>query len=166
MGGLYGHIFIDSKNGLWVIPEPFGGATVCYREGKNRTGKRTVIPSGNVFSISENKEGRIWVFCWLIDFLPLAADGSSLTGMHQAAFRFSQLQTLRPSGTMILYTVANGIYKFGEPTVHPVGFSLLPNPISLIIDRNNTYWIGTYNTGLVHYDPRTQWLGGLIYRQD
>ena len=60
---------------------------------------------------------------------------------------------------MILYTVANGIYKFGEDQQFiPLDSLYLPNPNSLIIDRNNTYWIGTYNTGLVHYDPRTQWL--------
>ena len=64
---------------------------------------------------------------------------------------------LRPSGTMILYTVANGLYKFGEDQQFiPLDSLYLPNPNSLIIDRNNTYWIGTYNTGLVHYDPRAQ----------
>ena len=139
-------------------PEPFGGAAVCYPGGEIVREENHYTFPANVFSISEDKEGRIWVT--LADrFATLAADGKFTYRYAPGSISFSQLQTLRPSGTMILYTVANGIYKFGEDQQFiPLDSLYLPNPNSLIIDRNNTYWIGTYNTGLVHYDPRTQWL--------
>lgn len=157
-GGLYGHIFIDSKNRLWVIRNRSEVRQYAIREGKIVREENHYTFPANVFSISEDKEGRIWVT--LADrFATLAADGKFTYRYAPGSISFSQLQTLRPSGTMILYTVANGIYKFGEDQQFiPLDSLYLPNPNSLIIDRNNTYWIGTYNTGLVHYDPRTQWL--------
>ena len=93
--------------------------------------------------------------------------------MHRAAFRFAVGDTLRPIGyNDSLTTVANGnpinLVKTNSSS-RWILFLYLPNPNSLIIDRNNTYWIGTYRIpGSVHYDPRTQWLerfdsgGGLI----
>ena len=68
---------------------------------------------------------------------------------------------------MILYTVANGIYKFGEDQQFiPLDSLYLPNPNSLIIDRNNTYWIGTYNTGWCITTHAHNGWSGLIYRRD
>ena len=56
---------------------------------------------------------------------------------------------------MFLYTVANGIYKFSDDRQFiPLDSLHLPNPNSIIIDRRGNYWIGTYNTGLLHYDPK------------
>ena len=86
-GGLYGHIFIDSKNRLWVIRNRSEVRQYAIREGKIVREENHYTFPANVFSISEDKEGRIWVT--LADrFATLAADGSSLTGMHRAAFRF------------------------------------------------------------------------------
>ena len=155
-GSIYGHIFIDSKNRLWVIRNRQELRLYAISKGKIvREEKRYVFPS-NVFSISEDQDGRIWAT--LSDrFATLSADGKFTYRYAPNGISFSQLQTLRPSGTMILYTVANGLYKFGEDQQFiPLDSLYLPNPNSLIIDRNNTYWIGTYNTGLVHYDPRAQ----------
>ena len=155
-GKYYGHIFIDSKNRLWAIRNRMELRQYAIREGKIVREERHYTFPGNVFSVSEDKEGRIWVT--LADrFATLSADGKFTYRYAPGGITFSQLQTLRPSGTMILYTVANGIYKFGQDQQFiPLDSLYLPNPNSLIIDRNNTYWIGTYNTGLVHYDPHTQ----------
>lgn len=152
----YGYIFIDSKNRLWVIRNRLELRQYAISKGKIvREEHRYTFPA-NVFSVSEDKEGRIWVT--LSDrFAMLAADGKFTYRYAPGGITFSQLQTLQPSGTMILYTVNNGLYKFGEDQQFiPLDSLYLPNPNSLTIDRNNTYWIGTYNTGLVHYDPYTQ----------
>ena len=94
-GGLYGHIFIDSKNRLWVIRNRSEVRQYAIREG-NRTGREPLYLPGQCVSISEDKEGRIWVT--LADrFATLAADGKFTYRYAPGSISFSQLQTLRPS---------------------------------------------------------------------
>lgn len=155
-GDFYGYIFIDSQNDLWLIRNHTLVEQYGIKGGKIVRRKKSIAFPGNVFSISEDRGGRIW--CTLPDrFAILLPDGSFTYRYAPNGISFSQLQTLRPSGKMILYTLSNGIYEFGKDQQFiPLDSLYLPNPNSIIVDHENNYWIGTYNTGLLHYDPETQ----------
>lgn len=86
-GGLYGHIFIDSKNRLWVIRNRSEVRQYAIREGKSY-GKRTIIPSRPMCFPSVKTRKDVFGLRWLIDLPRWRPTGSSLTGMHRAAFRF------------------------------------------------------------------------------
>ena len=86
-GGLYGHIFIDSKNRLWVIRNRSRCGSMLSGRGKSY-GKRTIIPSRPMCFPSVKTRKDVFGLRWLIDLPRWRPTGSSLTGMHRAAFRF------------------------------------------------------------------------------
>lgn len=151
----FGYIFIDSRNDLWLINNFFEVQQYTLRQGIPQL-KNTITFPSNVFSISEDKQGRIWAT--LSDrFAILSPDGSFVYKYAPDGISFSQLQTLPSTQDMFLFTLTHGIYKFGvDQQFVPIDNLHLPNPNSIIIDRKGDYWIGTYNTGLIHYDPRTK----------
>lgn len=152
-GNAYGYLFIDSKNNLWVIYNYSQLRQYSISNGKPQL-KNTIQFQSNVFSVSEDKSGRIWAT--LTDkFAIINPSGETIFKYAPEGISFSHLQTTFPSRKMFLFTIANGIYEFGnDQQFIPLDGLELPNPNSIHIDKDNAYWIGTYNTGLIHYIPR------------
>ena len=153
-GHTYGNLFIDSRNDLWVIRNRQEVQQFAIADGNITRLKNSITFPANIFSVSEDKQGRIWIT--LPDrFAVLAPDGNISYNYPPQGISFSQLRTVNAQRDMFLYTVANGIYKFSDDRQFiPLDSLHLPNPNSIIIDRRGNYWIGTYNTGLLHYDPK------------
>lgn len=154
-GNAYGYLFIDSKNNLWVINNYLQLKQYSISQGKPQL-KNTTHFQSNVFSVSEDKLGRIWAT--LTDkFAIINPSGETIYKYAPEGIAFSHLHTIFPARKMFLFTIANGIYEFGnDQQFIPLDGLELPNPNSIHIDKDNTYWIGTYNTGLVHYTPQRQ----------
>lgn len=150
-----GDLFIDSQNRLWLINNFFEVQQYAIDHGKLQLKSSIRFPS-NVFSISEDKNGRIWAT--LTDrFAILAPNGEFIYRYAPDGISFSQLESIQSSGEMFLFTIANGIYKFGnDQQFIPLDNLFLSNPNTITVDRNGIYWIGTYNTGLIRYNPSTQ----------
>lgn len=150
----YGHLFIDSKNNLWTISNYTQLKQYSISKGKP-TLKRSIPFQGNIFSVCEDKNGRIWVT--LTDKFAIIDSTGNITYKHAPdGIYFSSLYTVFPSKKMFLYTISNGIYEFGDDQQFiPIDIPL-SSPNCIHIDQHNAYWIGTYNTGLVHYDPKTR----------
>ena len=87
-GGLYGHILSIGRMGCGSSGT-VQGATVCYPGGENQPEENPyTFPGQCVFHRVKTRKDAFGLR-WLIGFATLAADGSSLAGMHRAAFRFS-----------------------------------------------------------------------------
>lgn len=151
----FGYVFIDSRNSLWLINNYFEVRQYSIRQGQLQP-KQSISFPGNVFSVSEDKGGRIWAT--LADrFAILSPSGSFTYRYAPDGISFSRLATLQPSRNMFLFTIANGIYKFGEDQQFiPLDNLLLSNPNTIAMNKDSIYWIGTYNTGLIRYNPATQ----------
>lgn len=65
-GGIYGHIFIDSKNRLWVIRNRSRCGSMLSGRGKSY-GKRTIIPSLPMCFPSVKTRKDVFGLRWLID---------------------------------------------------------------------------------------------------
>lgn len=148
----FGYIFIDSRNDLWLISNYFEIQHYAIKQGIPHL-KRTFSFPGNVFSISEDKAGRIWAT--LADrFAILLPDGSFVYKYAPDGISFSQLKSQQPNREMFLFTLENGIYKFGDDQQFtPIDSLHLSSSNSIVVDSKSNYWIGTYNSGLVHYNP-------------
>lgn len=151
----FGYIFIDSRNDLWLINNYFEVQQYSIRQGIPTLKHTTTFP-GNVFSISEDKSGNIWVT--LADrFAILSPEGGFVYKYAPEGISFSQLQTPSTSKDMFLFTLENGIYKFGEDKQFvPLDSVYLPNPNSILIDRDKNYWFGTYNAGVIFHNLKTK----------
>lgn len=150
----FGYIFIDSHNNLWLINNYFEVQQFTIKQGEMTLKRHYSFPD-NVFSISEDQSGRIWAT--LADrFAILSPDGSFSYRYAPDGISFSQLITMQPSRTMFLFTIANGIYKFGnDQQFIPLNDLFVSNPNTITLGQDGTYWIGTYNTGLIKYNPKT-----------
>ena len=151
----FGFIFVDSQNDLWVINNYFEVQRYAVKQGIPHL-KRSYLFPGNVFSIGEDKAGRIWVT--LADrFAILSPNGSFVYKYAPEGVSFSHLKSQQSTRDMFLFTLANGIYKFGDDQQFtPIDSLHLSNPNSIIVDRHANYWIGTYNAGLIHYNPSSR----------
>lgn len=150
----FGNLFIDSRNDIWIINNYLEVRQYSTQQGKLNL-KRTYSFPNNVFSISEDKSGRIWAT--LSDrFAILTPNGDFTYQYAPNGISFSQLRTLKPTRSMILFTISNGIYKFGDDQQFiPLDSLFVANPNTITVDPKGTYWIGTYNTGLIKYIPQT-----------
>lgn len=152
----YGCLFIDSKNNLWTITDYTQLNQYSLSKGRPVL-KRSIPFQSNIFSVCEDKRGKIWIT--LTDKFAIIDSTEHITYKYAPdGISFSSLQTVFPSGKMFLYTISHGIYEFGDDRQFiPLDISV-SNPNCIHIDRHNAYWIGTYNAGLIHYDPKTQHL--------
>lgn len=152
----YGCLFIDSRNDLWTITDYSQLNQYSISKGKP-TLKRNIPFQGNVFSICEDKTGKIWAT--LMDKFAIIDSTGNITYKYAPdGISFSSLYTVFPSKKMFLYTISNGIYEFGDDQQFMPLDIPVTNPNCIHIDRHNAYWIGTYNAGLTYYDPKTRHL--------
>lgn len=153
---IYGYLFIDSKNNLWVISDYSQLNQYTISEGKAIL-KKTYPFQSNLFSVCEDKTGKIWVT--LADkFVVIDTQGNISYKHAPEGIAFSMLYTVYPSHKMFLFTISNGVYVFGDDQQFiPLHGSVL-SPNSIHVDRKNGYWIGTYNNGLYHHKPETGYL--------
>lgn len=152
----YGCLFIDSKNNLWTITNYTQLHQYSISKGKMAL-KRSIPFQSNIFSVSEDKNGKIWVT--LTDkFAIIDSTGNIIYKYAPDGISFSSLYTVFPSRKMFLYTISDGIYEFGDDRQFiPLDLPVL-SPNCIHIDQHNAYWVGTYNTGLTYYDPKTHLL--------
>ena len=86
-GGLYGHILLTRRIGCGSSGTVRRCGSMLSGRGKSY-GKRTIIPSRPMCFPSVKTRKDVFGLRWLIDLPRWRPTGSSLTGMHRAAFRF------------------------------------------------------------------------------
>lgn len=150
----YGCLYIDSRNNLWTITKYNQLNKFSLKEAIPHL-EKTITFQSNIFSISEDHTGRIWVS--LIDRFAIIDHNNNVTYQFPPkGIAFSSLYSIKPVNRMFLYTMYNGIYELGkDQQFKPLQISTI-NPNSIHIDHQSNYWIGTFNNGLIYYNAQTK----------
>ena len=129
-------VFQDSRGILWVGTltrglNRFDPRTGDFLRYESRRGDSTSIADNTVWTIDEDDKGRIWIATWggLCRFLP--PEPENATGPHAQ------------NGSFIRYRHTRT--QEADPSAN--------NVRTLLIDRRQRVWIGTWGSGLECYDP-------------
>ncbi|MDE6528532.1 MAG: response regulator, partial [Muribaculaceae bacterium] len=157
-------LFIDSAGRLWVGMD--NGLFVCsLSDGPFLHNLKTFPRMGNVVTIAEDSRHRVWVGSsdggiriFNSDLTELAPDASPL-------FASSNITRLMPydSDTMLAASYLENIYLVDIETLTATSLdshqqSQWDTAIDVYRARNGHLWIGTYDNGLLAYDPRSRQL--------
>lgn len=145
-------VFQDSKNRIWI-----GSNDVYVTEAVNQKGKRLILdkeaPGTLVFSISENKNGDIWVGTASGVFVYDEKDNFIKITTSDGLY-YNDVRAIYEDKSGIMWLGTNqGLNTFKDGIV--TKFELLPSkkvvqPYVRAIheDHEGTIWIGTYGNGL------------------
>lgn len=150
--GQLGIIFIDSKDNLWHINRYSTLEQYTISEGKAVLKHSLHLPN-NISSISEDQMGRIWAT--LVDKFAVIDSIDNISFKYAPeGVEFLHLQSKLPTREMFLYTQQHGVYEYGKDQ-QVIPFNNIPaEPSYIYIDQKNDYWIGTFDSGLYHYDKK------------
>jgi signal transduction histidine kinase/ligand-binding sensor domain-containing protein/CheY-like chemotaxis protein/HPt (histidine-containing phosphotransfer) domain-containing protein len=170
-------LFLDSKGRLWVGTT--GGGLACYDYGKDDFENRTAMggppqggaarqakyaftgfpPSSSVQSISESRDGALWVGAWgtgLVRYLP---DEGSSTVYNLPD---SKLYVVNSQDAEKVYagTWGGGLFVLEPATGKIVSYKTslalgsIPNDVvySILVDASRELWIGTNGGGAARLD--------------
>ncbi len=146
--------FIDSKGRLWAV---FGQNDVkryALRGGMARLEKNFVFNEG-VFSISEGKDGRIWLSSVRKVFVIDDWNGVQ-TFRPVGAPAFTLLLSDRLTRRVFMFTVNDGLYEMhGDASVSRIGTGDVKGISYVMTASDGALWMGTYNEGAVRYDEKS-----------
>lgn len=107
---------------------------------------RTEAP---VFSVSEGKSGSLWLSG--IDFLKRVSPQGEVRSFN-VTIPFSYIFPSPGDGRVFLIGIRDGLMEvMDDGSIVPFGPGF-QNVSALLMARDGTFWIGTYNDGLIHYD--------------
>ncbi len=154
--GQLGTIYIDSKDYLWHVNRYSTLERYAISEGKAILKQSLHLPN-NISSISEDQMGRIWIT--LVDkFAVIDSIGNLSFKYAPEGVELLHLQSKLPTREMFLYTQQHGVYEYGKDQQF-IPFNHIPaEPSYIYIDKENDYWIGTFDSGLYHCDKE----GGIV----
>lgn len=124
------------------------------RGGKAHLARRYDMPDG-VFSISEGKNGRIWMSSVRKVFV-FGGDGSVRTMHPSGAPAFSMLLSDARSKRVFMFTVNDGLYELHEDaSVTKIETGDIKGISYVMTDSEGMMWLGTYNEGVLCLDEGT-----------
>ncbi len=154
-GSSYGHIYIDSNNRLWAIEDK---KNICCYSILN-DGKLTLLHNftfnANAFSVGEDKNGIIWIALG-DSFVRIGKDFKQSFQYAPEGISFSTLMTQPLKKNLFLFTQNSGIYEYTEDGQFTPVPSAVENPNCILCDNDDNYWVGSYNSGLSTFNPKTK----------
>ena len=148
-----GHILVGTKEGLYYYTRETESFTHISLNGKPIGADKT-----SIHGIVEDKSGDIWLGCYGQGIYRIGAD-YRVKQHYESELPTPYINTLAldMAGNVWAGTDGKGLFCLMPDTGKVVTsaidkFSIL----SIYCDNNNTLWIGTNTTGLIHYDHRTK----------
>lgn len=156
----YSSLFINRDGHLVVSRD--GDTTVEYatRGGQPRKIRESRYPEG-IFSMAEDREGNLWL-SGISNLIKLERTSRRSTFEVGYEHPFSYIMPVSGTGRIFIVGLRDGILEIGtDGSVRPFGEGF-QNVSAMLMSRDGTFWMGTYNDGLIHYDEGT----GVIERFD
>jgi len=149
-GGYGGFVLIDSEGDLWTISE--SKKVSRYSVDGN---KASLVWSNefqtNCFSLTEDKEGSIWVSLYSrIAIIDRNGEISYINGPDGVC----NSMVLASGGRIFLYATDGDIYEYGKDRLFSrLSLDGIHNPSCLFVAGNGSLWVGTYNDGIWELGP-------------
>ena len=150
---------IDSRNCLWLIKDHNKIYHYSIRDGIP-TLLHSRAFSSSISSICEDNYGNIWVIQnFGISYItPGNRDSFQFTDIdYQDAIqeRHTTAQKDPGSGRVFIYTLSGTVYECTTEGLRTMDTAEIKGLSYILTAKDGTVWLGTYNSGLVHYDPNT-----------
>lgn len=155
-------LFIDSQGRLWVGMD--NGLFVCsLSEGPFLHNLKTFPRIGNVVTIAEDAQNRVWVGSSDGGIRIFNPDLTDVSPEASPLFSQSNITRLLPYNdkTMLAASYLENIYlidleNLTATALNPHNQSQWDTAIDVYRARNGHLWIGTYDNGLIAYDPQSR----------
>ena len=143
-----GGLFLDRDGHLIVLFD--GHLIVNYRLHEGRpVVVRTVRTQDGTFSISPGKNGSLWL-SGATDLRRVSPEGT--LDRFPTDVAFSYIMPTPGDGRIFIVGLRDGLLEVKpDGSVVPFGEGF-KNVSALMMARDGTFWMGTYNDGLIHYD--------------
>lgn len=150
------HLFLDSRDRIWTVEDlcilkkwRIGGDGVPVEEKSYRF-------DSIIASVSEDMYGTIWVVN-NFKFHSISPEGKvreygpiTINGSKKA----HTIALSDPSSRKVyVSTVRNGIFQCSQEGMEPVDLGGVASVNSLMTSTDGTVWMGSFNEGLIHFNP-------------
>ena len=156
----YSGLFINKDGHLVVLYDGNTTAEYATSHGQPRKIRESHYPEG-IFSMAEDREGSLWLSG--ISHL-LKLERNSRRSIFEVGYDhpFSYIMPVAGTGRIFIVGLRDGLLEVGQDgSVTPFGEGF-QNVSAMMMSRDGTFWMGTYNDGLIHYDEGS----GLVERFD
>lgn len=156
----YSGLFINRDGHLVVLRD--GDTTVEYltHNGQPRKIRESHYPEG-IFSMAEDREGNLWL-SGVSNLLKLERNSRRSTFDVGFEHPFSYIMPASGTGRIFIVGLKDGILEVSaDGSLKQLGDGF-QNVSAMLMSRDGTFWMGTYNDGLIHYDEGS----GLVERFD
>ena len=165
----------DSGRILWTSPEPVGsggliidaaGQLDCisadrksirqyHLSGGRATLVRTIPLDGEAFSISEDARGQLWL-ALNRRLAVISPDGTVSYQSGPEGKPFTLTLSDPASRRVFLFTVNDRLHEIlPDRSYRPLGDGIMASTDCFSIGKDGTIWCGTYNDGIIRYEPGT-----------
>lgn len=148
----FASLYLDTRGTLWMVEK--GGVALNYNLERGRAVlKEKYSFDSNILAISENNESGVWILMGH-EIVIISDDG---TNQHiPIPESITPVNLKNCDGEEVFLFASNGIYRFArDGQFSPFLMEGITCPSCITKSQDGTYWIGTNNMGLVHYDPST-----------